>query len=144
MALPFAPGSLHDLAYRGDLDELEAALRRESRDDALDQPDGRTGLTVLHAAASGDRTAACFALVKQHGAAVDRARAKDGGPRPKDVRARHNIEQADVDRHVEYSSTRGYSEWRSGAHNYSSLLKVGAADYSIHSECCKGTTHPYS
>ena len=67
-----------------------------------------------------------------------------GAARAKDVRARHNIEQADVDRHVEYSSTRGYSEWRSGAHNYSSLLKVGAADYSIHSECCKGTTHPYS
>ena len=67
-----------------------------------------------------------------------------GAARARDVRARHNIEQADVDRHVEYSSTRGYSEWRSGAHNYSSLLKVGAADYSIHSECCKGTTHPYS
>ena len=67
-----------------------------------------------------------------------------GAARAKDVRARHNIEQADVDRHVEYSSTRGYSEWRSGAHNYSSLLKVGAADYSIHSECCKGSTHPYS
>ena len=67
-----------------------------------------------------------------------------GAARAKDVRARHNIEQADVDRHVEYSSTRGYSEWRAGAHNYSSLLKVGAADYSIHSECCKGTTHPYS